>query len=47
MRICSNAPEAHGVSVMHSMHLLKFHPYIYGGESPKPMKFPTYSSSVI
>ena len=37
---------AHDVPMMHSMHLLKFHPYIYGGESPKSMKFPIDSSSV-
>ena len=28
------------VPMMHSMRLLKFHPYIYQGESPKSMKFP-------
>ena len=47
MRICSHAPKSHGVLVMHSMRLLKFHPYIYGGESAWPMKFSTDSSSVI
>ena len=47
MHICSNAPEAHDVLVMNSMRLLKFHPYIYGSESPKSMKFPTDSFSVI
>ena len=29
MHICSNAPKAHDVLVMHSMRLLKFQPYIY------------------
>ena len=46
MRICSNAFMACDVLMMHSMRLLKFHPYIYGGESPKSMKFPMDSSSV-
>ena len=46
MRICSNASMALDVLMTHSMRLLKFHPYIYGGESPKSMKFPMDSSSV-
>ena len=46
MRICSNASVGRDVPMMHSIHLLKFHPYIYGGESPKSMKFPMHSSSV-
>ena len=46
MHICSNAFVAHDVPMMHSMHLLKFHPFIYKGESPKSMKFPMDSSSV-
>ena len=46
MRICSNASMARDVPMMHSMCLLKFHPYIYGSESPKSMKFPMDSSSV-
>ena len=40
MRICSNAFVAHDVPMMHSMRLLKFHPFIYKGESPKSMKCP-------
>ena len=49
MRICSNAPKAPSVLVMHSMLLLKFHLYIYiyGGETEKPMKFSTNSFFVI
>ena len=47
MRICSNAFVELDVPMMHSMCLLKFHPYIYGGEFPKSMKFPMDSSSVI
>ena len=46
MCICPNASVARDVSIMHSMCRLKFHPYIYGGESPKSMKFPIDSSSV-
>ena len=46
MCICFNAFVAHDVSMMHSMSLLKFHPYIYGGESPKSMKFPMDPFSV-
>ena len=46
MRICSNASVARDVLMMHSMCLLKFHPYIYEGESPKSMKLPMDSSSV-
>ena len=46
MRICSNASVAHDVSIMPSIRLLKFHPYIYGGEPPKSMKLPMDSSSV-
>ena len=37
---------ARDVPMMHSMPLLKFYPYIYGGESPKSMKFPIDSPSV-
>ena len=46
MRICSNASVACDIPMMHLMRLLKFHPYIYGGESPKSMKFPMDSSSI-
>ena len=46
MRICTNVSMACDVSMMHSMCLLKFHSYIYGGESLKSMKFPLDSSSV-
>ena len=46
MRICSNAYVTCDVPMMHSMRLLKFHPYIYGGESLKSMKFPMDSSFV-
>ena len=45
MCICSNASMARHVPMTHSMRLLKFHPYIYGGESSKSMTFPTDSSS--
>ena len=38
MRICFNAFVARDVPVVHLMRLLKFHPYIYGGEPPKSMK---------
>ena len=40
MRICPIAIVARDVLLMHLMRLLKFHPYIYGGESSKSMKFP-------
>ena len=46
MRICSNAFVACDVPMMHLMCLLKFHPYIYGVESLKSMKFPMDSSFV-
>ena len=46
MRICSNASVACDVPMMHSMHLLKFHPHIYGGESSKSIQFPMDSSSI-
>ena len=46
MRICPNASVVRDVPMMQSMRLLKFHPYIYGFESPKSMKFPMDSSSV-
>ena len=46
MSICPNAFVVRDVLMMHSMRLLKFHPYIYGGESLKSMKFPMDSSSV-
>ena len=46
IRICSNTPMARDVPMVHSMHLLKFHPYIYGGKPPKSMKLPIDSSSV-
>ena len=46
MRICLNVSVARDIPMMHSMRLLKFHPYIYGGESPKSMKLPMDSSSV-
>ena len=35
MRICPNTSMAHEVLMMHLMRLLTFHPYIYGGESPR------------
>ena len=40
MRICSNAPVTCDVPMVHSMHLLKFHLYIYGDEPPESMKLP-------
>ena len=46
MRICPNASVARDFSMMHSMRLLKFHPYIHGGESPKSMKIPMDSLAV-
>ena len=46
MRICQNASVVCDVPMMHSMRLLKFHPYMYEGESTKSMKFPMDSSSV-
>ena len=46
MSICPNAYVVRGVLMMHSIRLLKFHPYIYGGESPKSLKFPMDSSSI-
>ena len=46
MHICSNEPVAHDVPMVHSMRLLNFPPYIYGGEPPKSMKLPMDSSSV-
>ena len=46
MCICSNASVACDISMMHSMRLLKFLPYLYGGESPKSMKLPMDSFSV-
>ena len=46
IRICLNVYVARDVPMMQSMRLLKFHPYIYRGESPKSMKFPMDSSSV-
>ena len=46
MRICSNASVACDVPMVHSMRLLKFHPYIYGDESPKSMKLLMDSFSV-
>ena len=46
LRICPNASLARDFLMMHSMRLLKFHPYIFGGESPKSMKFPMDSFSV-
>ena len=46
MRICPNASMAHDILMIHSMRLSKFHPYIYGGESPKSMKFPMDSFSI-
>ena len=46
MRICSNAFVVRDVSMVHSMCLLKFLPYIYGGEPPKSMKLPMDSSPV-
>ena len=46
MCICPNASVVRDVPMMHLMRLLKFHPYMYRGESPKSMKFPMDSSSV-
>ena len=46
MRICSNASVACDVLMVHSMHLSKFHLYIYGDEPPKSMKLPMDSSSI-
>ena len=46
MRICSNASVVRDVPMVHSMRLLKFLPYIYGGEPPKSMKLPIDSSPV-
>ena len=46
LRICPNASVARDIPMMHSMRLLKFHPYIYGGESPNSMKFPMDSFSL-
>ena len=46
MGICLNVYVARDIPMMHSMRLLKFHPYIYKGESLKSMKFPMDSSSV-
>ena len=46
MRICSNASVACDVAMVHSMHLLKFHLYIYRDEPLKSMKLPMDSSSV-
>ena len=46
MRICSNASMARDVPMVHSMRLLKFLLYIYGGELPKSMKLPMDSSPV-
>ena len=46
MRICPNASVVRDVPMMHLMRLLKFYPYIYGGESMKYMKFPMDSSSI-
>ena len=46
MHICRNVSVARYILMMHSMRLLKPHPYIYGGESSKSMKFPMDSSSV-
>ena len=46
MHICSNASVACDVPMVHSMCLLKFHPYIYGDESPKSMKLLMDSFSV-
>ena len=38
IRICSNASVTCDVPMVHSMHLLKFHLYIYRVEPPKSMK---------
>ena len=40
MRICSNASVTCGVPMVHSMHLLGFHLYVYGVDPPKSMKLP-------
>ena len=47
MHICSNVSVARDVLMAHLIRLLKFHPYIYGGEPPKSMKLPMGSSYVI
>ena len=46
MRICSNMSVARDISIMHSIRLLKFLPYLYGDESPESMKLPMDSSFV-
>ena len=46
MCICSNALVTCGVLIVHSMHLLGFHLYIYGVDPPKSMKLPMDSSFV-
>ena len=46
MSICPNASVERNVPMMHSIHPLKFHPYMYGVEFPKSMKFSMASSSV-
>ena len=45
MRICSNMSLVRDIPMTQPMPLLKFHSYIYGGESPKSIKFPMDSSS--
>ena len=46
MRIYSNESVAHDVPMVYSMRLLKFLPYIYGGEPPKSKKLSMDSSSI-
>ena len=46
MRICSNESVTCDVPMVHSIHLLRFHLYIYGVNPPKSMKLQMDSSSV-
>ena len=46
IRICSNASVVRDVPRVHSICLLKFLPYIYGGEPPKSMRLSMDFSSV-
>ena len=46
MRICFNGSMTCGVPMVHSMRLLRFHPYIYGVDPAKSTKLPMDSSFV-
>ena len=46
MRICSNASVICDIPMVHLMHLLRLHPYIYGVEPRKSIKLPMDSSSI-